>query len=72
MPLIDLVVTLVVVAILLWALNTYGSPIMDGKILQLINIIIVIACVLYVLHAFGVFPSKTIRVGGLASSQLLT
>ena len=52
MSLMSLIVTLVVVGILLWLLNTYLP--MDAKIRQLLNAVVVIAVVLWLLSAFGV------------------
>ena len=40
MPLIDVIVTLIVVGILLWLINTYIP--MDGKIKQILNVVVVI------------------------------
>jgi hypothetical protein len=51
MPLVQLVVTLIVVGVLLWAVNTYIP--MDGKIKQILNIVVVIAVVLWLLRVFG-------------------
>lgn len=53
MSLLSLVLTLIIVGVLLWALNTYVP--MDGKIKNLINIVVVICVVIYVLSAFGIF-----------------
>lgn len=62
MPLISLVVTLVVVGVLLWLVNAYIP--MDPKIKQILNIVIVIAVVLWLLSVFGVFSHLgTVRVG---------
>ena len=55
MPLLSIVLTLVVVGILLWALNTYGSQIIDVKILKLINIVVIIVVVIWLLRVFGVW-----------------
>ena len=52
MSLISLVVTLIVVGVLLWAVNTYIP--MDPTIKKILNIVIVIAVVLWLLAAFGV------------------
>jgi hypothetical protein len=52
MSLISLLITLVVVGVLLWLVNTYIP--MDGKIRRIINIIVVIAVVLWLLSAFGI------------------
>jgi hypothetical protein len=60
MSLISLVITLIVVGVLLWLVNTYIP--MDGKIKRSINIVVVVAVVLWLLTAFGVLGSGGIRV----------
>jgi type IV secretory pathway TrbL component len=61
-PLINLVVTLIVVGVLLWAVNTYIP--MDPTIKKILNVVIVIAVVLWLLQAFGILGSlSTVRVG---------
>ena len=61
MSLISLVIVLIVVGVLLWAANTYIP--MDQKIKTIMNIVVVIAVVLWLLQAFGVLGSlDTIRV----------
>jgi hypothetical protein len=52
MSLISLVVTLIVVGVLLWLVNTYIP--MDGKIKKILNIVVVVAVVLWLLVAFGI------------------
>lgn len=52
MPLINLVIILIVVGVLLWAVNTYIP--MDRKIKNILNIVVVIAVVVWLLRAFGV------------------
>ncbi|MFZ1413513.1 MAG: Thivi_2564 family membrane protein [Defluviicoccus sp.] len=62
MSLISLVIVLIVVGVLLWAANTYIP--MDSKIKTIMNIVVVIAVVLWLLSAFGVLGSMdTIRIG---------
>jgi hypothetical protein len=62
MPLINLVVVLIVVGVLLWAVNNYIP--MDGRIKQILNIVVVIAVVLWLLQVFGIFSGfDGIRVG---------
>lgn len=51
MSLINLVITLVVVGVGLWAINTYVP--MDGKIKQILNVAVVIIVILWLLRAFG-------------------
>ena len=52
MSLMSLIVTLIVVGVLLWLLNTYLP--MDGKIKRIFNAVVVIAVILWFLSAFGV------------------
>ncbi|HEY1662687.1 MAG TPA: Thivi_2564 family membrane protein [Verrucomicrobiae bacterium] len=52
MPLISVVITLIVIGVLLWLVNTYIP--MDGKIKQILNIVVVICVVVWLLYAFGV------------------
>jgi hypothetical protein len=62
MPLIQLVVTLIVVGILLWLVNNYIP--MQGSIKRILNAVVVIAVVLWLLNVFGLFTSLTrIHVG---------
>ena len=62
MSLISLIVTLVVVGVLLWLINTYIP--MDGKIKQILNVVVVILVILWLLQAFGLLGSLGgIRVG---------
>jgi len=51
MPLLTVVLTLVVVGVLLWLVNTYIP--MDGKIKNILNIVVVVAVVLWLLSVFG-------------------
>jgi hypothetical protein len=52
MPLITVVLTLIVVGVLLWLVNTYIP--MDGKIKQVLNVVVLIAVILWLLYGFGV------------------
>ena len=62
MSLISLVIVLIVVGVLLWAANTYIP--MDNKIKTIMNIVVVIAVVLWLLQAFGVLGSlDSIHIG---------
>jgi hypothetical protein len=53
MPLLTIVITLVVVGILLWLVNTYLP--MDGKIKKILNIVVVVVVILWLLNVFGVW-----------------
>ena len=52
MSLIGLVITLIVVGVLLWLVNTYIP--MDAGIKKIINIVVIIAVVLWLLSSLGV------------------
>jgi hypothetical protein len=52
MSLITIVITLIVVGVLLWLVNTYIP--MDGKIKKILNIVVVVVVVLWLLNVFGV------------------
>jgi hypothetical protein len=61
MSLISLVVTLIVVGVLLWLVNTQVP--MDAKIKRILNAVVVICVVVWLLFAFGVINhSGDIRV----------
>jgi hypothetical protein len=54
--------TLIVVGVLLWLVNNYIP--MDYKIKQILNVVVVIAVILWVLNVFGVLSSlRGIQVG---------
>lgn len=55
MSLISIVVTLIVIGVLLWLVNTYIP--MDGKIKKILNAVVVICVVVWLLIAFGVVNS---------------
>jgi hypothetical protein len=52
MPLVTVVLTLIVVGVLLWLINTYIP--MQSTIKSIINAVVVIAVVLWLLVGFGV------------------
>ena len=53
MSLISIVISLIVVGVLLWLVNTYIP--MDGKIKKILNIVVVVVVVLWLLNVFGVW-----------------
>jgi len=61
MPLVQVVVALVVVGVLLWAINNFIP--MDGKIKQILNIVVVVMVVLWLLRVFGIFNGTGIHIG---------
>jgi bacteriorhodopsin len=64
MQMISLVVTLIVVGVLLWLVNTYIP--MDSKIKKILNAVVVICVVLWLLYAFGILG----RSGDIQVPQL--
>ena len=52
MSLITIIVTLIIVGVLLWLVNTYIP--MDGKIKKILNIAVVVVVVFWLLNVFGV------------------
>ena len=61
---ISLVITLIVVGVLLWLVNTYIP--MDGKIKKILNIVVVVCVVIWLLYAFGILG----RTGDIQVPQL--
>ena len=61
MSLISLAVTLIVIGVLLWLVNTYIP--MDGKIKKILNVVVVVCVVVWLLFAFGILNhSGDVRV----------
>jgi hypothetical protein len=61
MPLLTIVIVLIIAGVLLWLINTYIP--MDRKIKNILNIVVVIAIVIWLLKAFGLLDSMAnIRV----------
>ena len=62
MPLIQVIVTLIVVGILLWLVNRFIP--MAGSIKSILNAVVVIAVVLWLLNVFGLLQSlSNIHIG---------
>lgn len=59
MPLLPIIITLVVIGVILWLVNTYIP--MDQKIKTILNIVIVILVILWLLNLFGML-SMTIPI----------
>ncbi len=51
MPLMNLIIVLVIVGVILFLINNYLP--MDGKIKSILNIVVVIAVILWLLRSFG-------------------
>lgn len=50
-PIISLIVALIVVGVILYLINNYLP--MDGKIKTILNVVVVIAVILWLLRSFG-------------------
>jgi hypothetical protein len=62
MPLIHVVLTLIVVGVLLWLVNSYIP--MAGSIKMIMNAVVIIVVVLWLLSLFGLIGElSTIRMG---------
>ena len=56
MPLINVVLTLIVVGVVLWLINTYIP--MQATIKKILNVVVVIVVILWLLYGFGVLSSS--------------
>ena len=54
MLLIQFIITLIVIGVLLWLANNYLP--MNRAILGVLNIVVVIAVIVFTLNAFGILP----------------
>ena len=64
MSLIQVVIVLVVIGVILWAINNYIP--MQASIKKILNIVVVIAVILFLLSAFGIIGSgSNIQIGSL-------
>lgn len=57
MSLISIFITLVIVGVGLWLINTYLP--MDGKIKKILNAVVVIIVIVWLLGVFGAFGSHS-------------
>jgi hypothetical protein len=55
MPLLQIVITLVVVGVLLWLINRFIP--MQGTIKSILNVVVVICVVIWLLNIFGILSS---------------
>jgi len=51
MSIIGLIVTIVIIGVILWLVNTYIP--MEATLKKILNIVVIIAVVLWLLYAFG-------------------
>lgn len=60
MPLLNVVLTLIVVGVVLWLINTYIP--MQATIKKIINIVVVVVVVLWLLQGFGVIGGGSVKM----------
>ena len=61
MPILTIFITIIVVGLLLYLVNSYLP--LDGKIKQILNIVVVIVLVIWLLKIFGIFAGlENVRV----------
>jgi len=56
MPLVNVVLTLIVVGVVLWLINAYIP--MQSTIKSILNVVVVIVVVLWLLYGFGVLSNS--------------
>ena len=56
MPLLNVVLTLIVVGVVLWLINTYIP--MQATIKKILNVVVVIVVILWLLYGFGVLSDS--------------
>ena len=62
MPLLHLIIMLVVVGLVLWVINSYIP--MQATIKRILNVVVVIAVIIWLLSVFGVIGNiSAIRIG---------
>ncbi len=64
MSLISVVLTLIVVGVVLWLINTYIP--MQGTIKKILNFVVVAAVIIWLLYGFGVLNNS----GGIRMPQV--
>lgn len=62
MVLLSFLLVLIAIGVVLWLINTYIP--MDANIKRILNVVVIIAVILWVLELFGLFmPLSSIRIG---------
>jgi hypothetical protein len=65
MTLVALVVTLIVIGVLLWLVNSQLGGFIASPILKIINVVVIIVVVLWLLQVLGLMGDiSTVRIGG--------
>lgn len=56
MPLLNVILTLIVVGVILWLINTYIP--MQATIKKILNVVVVIVVILWLLYGFGIISGS--------------
>jgi hypothetical protein len=60
MPLLNVVLTLVVVGVILWLINTYIP--MQATVKKILNIVVVVVLILWLLYGFGIISGGEVHM----------
>lgn len=60
MSIISILITLIIVGVLLWLVNSYIP--MDGKIKKILNWVVVIIVILWLLNTFGILGTHSMHL----------
>ena len=60
MPLLNVVLTLVVVGVILWLINTYIP--MQSTVKKILNVVVVVVLILWLLYGFGIINGGEVHM----------
>jgi len=60
MPLLNIIITLVIVGVALWAINSFIP--MAASVKKILNIVVVVILCIWLLQVFGIISGNSIRV----------
>ncbi len=60
MPLLNIIITLVIVGVALWAINSFIP--MAASVKKILNIVVVVILCIWLLQVFGIISGNTIRL----------
>ncbi|MGA9042407.1 MAG: Thivi_2564 family membrane protein [Terriglobales bacterium] len=63
MAIIHILITLIIVGVLLWLINTYIP--MDGKIKKILNVLVAMLVIVWLLSAFGIVDTHSLHLKSL-------
>ncbi|MCC5845753.1 MAG: hypothetical protein JJU05_16015 [Verrucomicrobia bacterium] len=60
MPLLNIIITLVIVGVALWAINSYIP--MAASVKKILNIVVVVILCIWLLQVFGILSGNSMRI----------